>query len=89
MEDRIGCRKADGSREWPKFDVMGRLYQKPAHTVRGIGGRPAAKVRNTHFVVIPAGIAGDLIEAAVAEVAEWLSKQKEVRSVSGKEKASG
>lgn len=94
MQARVGLKRDPETekRVWPKLDVMGRPYDKPAHTVRGIGGNPAAEVRNTHFVVLPSGIAANVIEAAVEEVVEWLKGQKpgkKVRPVSGEEKASG
>ncbi len=93
MQARVGLKRDPETekRVWPKLDVLGCKYLRPAHTVRGVGGNAEKAIPNTHFVVLPAGIAGHLVEAAVDEVVEWLEEQpqqKKVRPASGEEKAS-
>ena len=44
MDNRIGTINADGSRTWPKVDILGQAYEKPASTVDLDAAR---------FVVIP------------------------------------
>lgn len=45
-DERIGTTNADGSKSYPKVDINGASYSKPA-TTAGIGGG--------RFVVVPVG----------------------------------
>ncbi len=98
MAARVGTKRdlKTKKRTFPKFDVTGRRYIKPAHTLRGIGGDPENEIANTHFVVIPAGVSEHIIETAVTEVVAWLEDMQEREAKAPKkarldaqEKASG
>jgi hypothetical protein len=73
FEKRLGTRNADGTRNWPKLDVLGHPYTHPPATVRGVGGNAELKKRNTHIVIIPSGPAHNVIEAAVEEIEAYLA----------------
>lgn len=73
-ERRLGQRQRnkESARDMPELDCMGNPYAV-ATTIRGVGGDAEKKRPNTHFVVVPSGIAHQVIESEIANIEAWLA----------------